>query len=416
MNRELQAPTPRKKLRVCLFTETYYPAIGGGETQARLLAEALVANSDAALILTRRHDPQLPAYEQYRDVPVYRLPPAGGGQLKKWGLLCSGFPALLRLRREYDLIFVSGYRIIGIAAVLASRLLGKKCLLKADSRGEMSGEFFREGLKKIGRTPDWLPFRWFLRVRNAILSRADAFVAISAEIAGEYRAAGIPPERLLEIPNGVDTREFHPASPEEKQALREKLELPRNATIVVYTGRLVTYKGLPLLLQVWKELVERRHNFYLVLVGAGGLDMHNCEAELREYVAAQRLGETVRFTSNVENVAEYLQAADIFAFPTEEDAFPAALIEAMACALPVITTPVGAIQDIIIDQENGILIQPGAFDPLYQAIDRLASESNNAAQLGQGAFRSVQTQYSAAVVTQRYLKSFQDILQGQLNG
>ena len=77
-------------------------------------------------------------------------PPTGTGQLKKWGLLFSSLPKLIQLRHQYDLIFVSGYRIIGLTAVLAGKLFHKPVVLKADSQGEMSGDFFESGLKKIG--------------------------------------------------------------------------------------------------------------------------------------------------------------------------------------------------------------------------------------------------------------------------
>ena len=135
-------------LKICIFTETYYPVVGGGETQARLLAEGLVANGHSAILLTRRSDPALKKVERYGAIAVYRLPPAGSGQLKKWGLLFTSLPKLVQLHRHYDLIFVSGFRIVGMAAVLVSKLFGKACVLKADSQGEMSGEFFVLALEK----------------------------------------------------------------------------------------------------------------------------------------------------------------------------------------------------------------------------------------------------------------------------
>ncbi|HZM22574.1 MAG TPA: glycosyltransferase, partial [Anaerolineales bacterium] len=120
-------------MKICIFTETYHPVVGGGETQARLLAERLAASGHSVIILTRRSDASLKHYEQYEDVDVYRLPPIGKGHLKKWGLLISGFAKFIHLREQYDLIFVAGYRIIGMTAVLAGKLLGKRVILKADS-------------------------------------------------------------------------------------------------------------------------------------------------------------------------------------------------------------------------------------------------------------------------------------------
>jgi glycosyltransferase involved in cell wall biosynthesis len=396
----------RQDLKICIFTETYHPEIGGGETQSRLLAEGLIAHGHAARVLTRWSSPATDQSEKEGVVLVDRLPPIGPGQLKKWGLILTSIVWLVGQRREYDLIFVSGFRIVGITAVLAGKLLGKGCVLKADSQGEMSGDFFRAGLRRIGRAPGWPVFKFFLRVRNGILRRSDAFAAISDEIAAEFVAQGVPSHKIHLIPNGVDTELFSPAEPAIKTRLREKLELPQDATIAIYSGRLVSYKGLPRLLEVWREVHRKHPQTRLILVGAGGLDIHNCEADLRAYVSAHQLGPWVKFTGSIRNVYEYLQAADLFVFPTENDAFPSSLIEAMACALPVVSTPVGAIPRIITHEQNGLLVEPGRAQQLVQALDRLFSDPGLASRLGLAARKTVEDRYSASSVTRAYLALF----------
>lgn len=398
-------------MKICIFTETYFPVMGGGETQARLLADGLVACGHSVLILTRRSDEFLQRYEKYGAISVHRLSPAGRGQLKKWGLVFSALPKLIQLRDQYDLIFVSGYRIIGLTAVLVSKLLRKRVVLKADSQGEMSGEFFRSGLQKFGASPTGSFFKLFLRFRNFILRKADAFSAISTEIASEWTSGGIPSNKIHLIPNGVDTTIFSPLEPGQKLLLREQLELPREAFVAIYTGRLVSYKGLPLLLRVWDEFRKKDQNLLLILAGTGGLDIHNCEHELREYVKANEMKSSVRFTGAVQNVAQYLQAADLFVFPTENDAFPSSVVEAMACGLPVITTPVGAIKTIITHEENGLLIQPGNNEQLLDALLRLKSDGELAAHLRHNAWKSVQNLYSAQGVTRKYISLFQSIME-----
>lgn len=395
-----------KPLRVCIFTETYYPVVGGGETQARLLAEGLIANGHSVMILTRRSDRSLKKQERYGSVTVHRLPPAGRGHLKKWGLLLSSLPALIKLHGQYDLIFVSGFRIIGITAVLASILFNKRVILKADSQGELSGDYFSNGLQKFGISRNWLPFRLFLGLRNRILKKADAFSAISTDIETEFTSNSIDTGRIHVIPNGVDTDRFFPVSLEQKTLLRNTLGLPTTAIVVVYTGRLVSYKGLPLLLEVWRELCGKRDDIRLLFLGTGGLDMHNCEAELRIFVETHGLEPYVRFTGSVQNVPEYLQASDIFAFPTEDDAFPSSLVEAMACSLPVITTPVGALKTIVKDGHNGLVVQPGDFQQLYQALDTLMTDTSLASRLGLAASKTVQSCYSSDIVTKKYLTLF----------
>ena len=398
-------------MKICIFTETYYPVVGGGETQAQLLAEGLTAQGHSVLILTRRSDVSLKTHERYGDLDVYRLPPSGVGQLKKWGLLFSSVPMLMKLRHQIDLIFVSGYRIIGLPAVLIGRLFRKPVVLKADSQGEMSGAFFESGLKKLGLSHTVLPFRLFLALRNGILKKANAFSAISPEIAFEWLSSGVPANRIHLIPNGVDTTRFAPVEPRQKSSLREKLKLPQNVTIAIFTGRLVSYKGLPLLLRVWKEIRCKHENVLLLLAGTGGLDIHNCEAELRGYVKAAGLEKDVIFLGGVQNVSEYLQAADLFAFPTENDAFPSSIVEAMACALPVVTTPVGAIKTIVTHRETGLLVQPGNYKQLFEALDVMFSDKVMASRLGETARQIVEERYSAGNTVMKYISLFESTLQ-----
>jgi glycosyltransferase involved in cell wall biosynthesis len=398
-------------MKICIFTETYYPVMGGGETQAQLLAEGLIANGHSVIVLTRRSDAALKKHERYGKVDVYRLAPVGSGQLKKWGLLFSSLPMFIKLRNQYDLIFVSGYRIIGLTAVLVGKLLGRRVVLKADSQGEMSGDFFESGLRKFGISHRTLLFRWFLGFRNTILKKADAFSAISPEIMSEWTSSGILSEKIRLIPNSVDTRRFVPVKSGEKIALRKKLNLPQNITIAIYTGRLVSYKGLPLLLKVWDDIRRKHENVLLILAGTGGLDIHNCEEVLREYVKANRLENQVVFTGALQNVPEYLQASDLFVFPTENDAFPSSIVEAMACGLPVVSTPVGAIKTIITNGKTGLLIQPGNAEHLYQALDVILSNKEMASHLGKAAYQSVQALYSAEIVSKKYLTLFQSLIE-----
>jgi glycosyltransferase involved in cell wall biosynthesis len=397
-------------MMICIFTETYHPVMGGGETQARLLAEGLAVRGHSVLILTRRSDTALQTYERFGGVSVHRLSPIGKGYLKKWGLLISGFAKLIQLREQYDLIFVAGYRIIGMTAVLAGKLLGKPVILKADSQGEMSGEYFTGGLRKFGASPSSSFFKLFLVFRNSILKKADAFSAISTDITSEWALSGIPSGKIHLIPNCVDTNHFIPVEPGQKLWLREKLNLPRDRFIAIYTGRLVSYKGLPLLLRVWNELLNEHQNILLVLVGIGGLDIHNCERELHQYVTSHQLEKYIFFTGVVQNVPEYLQASDIFVFPTENEAFGASVVEAMACALPVIATTVGALKSIITHEENGILIQPGDHEQLLDSLHVMISNAERSLPLGHAARLTVLDQYSAEGSTGKYLSLFQSIL------
>lgn len=397
------------RLKICIFTETYYPIIGGGENQARSLGEALVNKGNSVIVLTRRTDPSMNSIERFGDITVYRVPPIGGGQVNKWGLLLSSFPALINLRHDYDLLFVSGFRRVGIAAVLVSKILNKGCVLKADSLGEFSGDYFATGLEKFRLKSSSVLFQTFLWLQRKILKLADAFVAICTVITDELMTHGVSSEDIVPIPNSVDTTKFFPADPENKRWLRKKFMISQNERVAIFTGRLVTYKGLPLLLRVWKKIQQEYSDVRLLLLGSGGLDIHNCEEDLKKYVLANGLEHSVQFMGSVDNVHEYLQASDIFVFPSENEAFPLSLIEAMACGLPVISTSAGGIKDVLEDGINGLVVKSGDSQHLYDAVSSLITDIPLAKKLGDAALRSVRHKYSEDSVTNKYIELFEHI-------
>jgi glycosyltransferase involved in cell wall biosynthesis len=393
---------------VLLLTETFRPEIGGGERQAALLGRGLIGRGHEVVLLTRRSRPGLAHEELDEGIRVVRVGPTGPGRRRKWGLVVSALPALWRLRRGYDVVLVSGFRILAVPALIAGRRLGKPVVLKADSNGEMSGEFFRAGLASAGLAPDSAPVRLAIRQRNRLLRRAAAFVSISDQIRDEIVGQGVPPERVHRIPNGVDTRAFRPATAEERSTLRARLGLPAGP-VVVYTGRLVSYKGLPGLLEAWRDLARDLTGATLVLVGEGGGDMHDCEAALREFVRQQGLGARVRFTGAVANVEDWLRAADLFVFPTENEAFGLSLVEAMACGLPAITTAVGGIKDFVQEDRNAWVVAAGDPAGLAAAIRSLLDSPLHAARLGRAARETVLERFGEAAVAAAYERLLREV-------
>ena len=397
----------RRLPRICMVTETYYPVVGGGERQAQLLASDLVVRGLEVMIVTRRTDPTLAETDRVEGVPVFRISPVGAGRARRWLMTLSSLRFLVRTRSQYDVIFVSGFKALGLSAVLAAKMFGKACILKADSNGEMSGEFFSAGLRAFRLTPASRGFRAVLHARNWVLRQADRFVAITSGIAEELRGSGVSGAVIHHITNGVDASRFHPVHAELKHSLKQRLHLPEKDLLIAYTGRLVTYKGLPLLLRVAEEILRERDNVGFVLIGSGGLDIHNCEAELREFVRARGLEESIHFAGDVNNVQEYLQASDIFVLPTHDDAFPLALVEAMACGLPPVATAVGGIREIVTHDHNGLLVAAGDRQQLYQALGELIADKSRSAALGHVAMETVRAKYAREIVAAKYVELFQ---------
>jgi glycosyltransferase involved in cell wall biosynthesis len=388
------------KLKLLLVTETFAPEIGGGERQAALLARGLQRRGHTVTVLTRRSRAESPAEAVEAGVRIVRIPPVGPGRRVRWGLALRMMPALHRLRSDYDIVLVSGYRALGLPVLVAGRYLNRPVVFKADSLGELSGEYFRAGLAEWRLTPESALVRALLALRKRCLRGAAVQVAISDEIRNELLSQGVAPLRIHVIPNGVDTDTFRPATATERSSLRLRLGLPPGP-VLVYTGRLVSYKGLPMLLQAWLELSQRRPGT-LVFVGEGGRDIHNCEPALRESVARSGLAERVRFTGAVDRVEEWLRAADLFIFPTENEAFGLSLVEAMACGLAAVTTRAGGLSDYVSDGQNACVIEPGDVRGLTAAIEALLGDPAQATRLGQAARETACRRFGIDAVAARY--------------
>lgn len=381
-------------LRVCLVLETYWPQVGGGETAGRMLAHGLARRGCDVSVFTRRSVRGVGARDPDGEVAVRRLPPGGDGPGRKWALTVPTFAAMLSAHGEFDVVAVLGFRVLGAPAVAAGRLLGLPVVLKAESRGEMSGEFFRPGLERLGLSLDAAPVGAALELRNRILRSAPAFVAMSGELEREFVDAGVAPSRIRRIPNAVDVERFGPADRERRASARRDLGVPTDARLLVYTGRLVEYKGLPELVEIWPRLVASHPAARLALVGAGGSDIAACEAALRSRVDALDIADTVRFPGAVDDVVPWLHAADGFVFPSRDEAFGLSLVEAMACGLPSVTTSVGGLADIATAGANALVVEPGDAGGLLDALQRLIAGGPDVEALGRKARQVAEERFS----------------------
>ena len=389
--------------RICLLTETFFPVVGGGETHARLLASHLNLLGMTTFVLTRRTSPGLARSESVNGVRVIRVRPSGLGRLGKYAMIPFAMMALVRMRAAYDAIVVCGFRVLGAPAVLVARALGKTCVLRAEAEGEMSGGYASAFGKPFA--PVGFIFRGWIALRNRVLRRADGFVSISRPVAQEYMRCGVSAVKIIHLPNGVDSEVFRPVDRPARGVLRERLGLPTHAVISAYSGKLNRGKGLEHLLKAWVSVIQSNPSAHLVLIGSGGGMTLSCEDELRRFARASGIEGRVTFTGYVHNVHEYLQAADLFVFPTEGEAFGLSLVEAMSCGLPVIASRVGAIPEIVTHGRDGILVEPANPDALATEIAFLMEEAPTAGSLGANARRRVCEAYSIESVASRYHQS-----------
>jgi hypothetical protein len=373
----------------------------------RRLGSALVAAGDAATVVTRRAERAWPAEEQLDGIRVVRVPPPGPGRTGKFLMLPAAARAVVREAPGHDVLVVRGTRVLGLPGLVAARACGVPVVMQPETNGELSGEAWTWG-KAWAAGPAGRLARRATSLRNRWLRDADAFVAMSRVIRDEMLGAGIPGERIVLLPHGVDTERFRPSTVEEKLALRSELGLP-GGVLATYSGRLLRGKGLETLLDAFTAVADRAPGLGLVLVGSGEGQALSVEDELRRRVDERGLGTRVVFAGRIERVEDYLRAADVFVFPSVFEALGIALVEAAACALPAVASRTGGIVDVVEDGVSGALVAPGDTLALSDALLGLAADEPRRSQMGREARAIALARFDERDGVGRYRALFREV-------
>lgn len=206
--------------------------------------------------------------------------------------------------------------------------------------------------------------------------------------------------RVVSIPTGVDLARFRRG---DRAAARAATGLPAGAKIVGIVATLRSWKGHRHLLQALAA--ARRPDVLLVIVGDGPQ-----RAALEALAAELRLGDGVRFAGDQADVAPWMQAMDVFCLPSyANEGVPQALMQAMACGLPVVTTPVGSIAEIVTDGVTGVLVPPQDAPRLREAIESLLDDAARRRALGERAANVAHERFGDARMVESMLEVFHDV-------
>jgi len=393
---------------VLFLSESFHPVLGGGEQHILRLGRALAGSGMATAVVTRRGDARWAADETIDGIRVVRVGPAGAPRRGKYAMVPAAMAAVRRLRARYDVLVVRGTRVLGLPALLAARALGKGVVLQAEVNGEMTGEVYTWG---TALDRGWARRTVFAGVaaRNLLMRDGDAFVAMSRAIRDEFLGAGVPPQKVAHIPHGVDTGRFRPATGDERRALRQRLGLPIDGRIVIYTGRLLRGKGLEALITAFRLIAAAERSAHLVIVGSGEGHSLSVEADLRAAAQAEALAARVTFAGRVDAVEDWLRASDVFAFPSMFEALGIALVEAAACGLPAVASRTGGIVDVVEDGRSGVLVPPGDIAPLWAALHRLVTEPDLALGMGAAARDVALARFDERDAVARYRALFREV-------
>jgi glycosyltransferase involved in cell wall biosynthesis len=192
----------------------------------------------------------------------------------------------------------------------------------------------------------------------------DRFVCVSADVAALSAREGVAPARIRTIRNGIDLRRFAYAG-------------PRPAGPVVAVARLSPEKDLATLVRAAARAAPQDPELRVEVAGDGA-----CRPALRRLAEELGLAGRVAFLGTVRDVPALLAGAGLFALPSRTEGIALTLLEAMACALPVVATRVGGTPEVVVDGQTGLLVPPADPAALAAALLRLRRDPEWGRRLG----------------------------------
>lgn len=242
-------------------------------------------------------------------------------------------------------------------SILIKRFHKSNCLWVTTIHSDPTDDFLGSGFKGS----------IFTKLNLMSLKSMDHLFAISNRFKEMLIQFGINTERITTIYNGIDfeVRSFNKIN-------REKLGLTKSDFIIILIARLHPIKGHIIAFKGLKEILKKYSNVKILLVGDGPL-----ENELKEKVIDLRLEKHVIFLGYQQRVEPFLDIADIKVLLSYSESFPLVILEAARQSVPVISTDVGGVKDLISDSTLGWVIPSKDSEAFVNAIDEAIELKNN---------------------------------------
>ncbi len=227
-----------------------------------------------------------------------------------------------------------------------------------------------------------------------IASRADKVFCVSDLVRRDLKSLGISEDKLEILPLGVQAKKFITGA-QEKRGLSRELGLSNTETLVLSVAHLRPGKGLETLLEAIPSVLELHRNTTFLLAGEGIL-----RDELRAQVERLKIDHKVRFLGTRQDIARIVSGSDVFISTSFSEGGGSSILEAMAAAKPVISTPVGLAESLITDRENGFFAPIADISGTVRVLADVLNAKDRWAKVGSMARRTVETSMSLDKSTQ----------------
>jgi glycosyltransferase involved in cell wall biosynthesis len=393
-----------KHMNICFFTPIFLPSYSGATLQAITLAKELRKKRFKILFVALTSGNEKKSV--FDDFDIYyihvedlnRIIEGTASAIEYLKLVMRLYILLFRLRTRFSIIHshVLGHPYTALSII--GCLLKKKTVAKVTMSNDID-------FNRIGHLQG--------KLNKCMTKRFDRLIAISTDINQDLRNININHKKIECIPNSINTERFHPVSTDKKKEIKKKFGI--NAKYVIsYVGGITFRKGIDFLVEIWPDIIKICPDSVLVLVGPKGVedgvlgDM-SCYEEVKKSVDRYHLENKVILTGKVNNVEEYLQISDVFAFPSKLEGMPNVVLESMASGVPVVSYRVSGVEDIIQQDVNGEIIDVGDRQHFKSALINLLQDTSKLNIFSLQAHSDISKRFSVEFIADRYIKLYRDL-------
>ena len=241
-------------------------------------------------------------------------------------------------------------------------------------------------------------------VDRRVLRSFAGVVAVSKEVRARLIAAKVPSDRIVMIPNGIETKAFLVRTVRPETAA----EAPLTVALI---GRLSFEKGIDLFIQAAARVLEDLPQTRFQIIGDGPDRL-----PLQQLINTLNISGSVALLGRRDDMPAVYATADIVVSSSRQEGLPISLLEAMASGCAILATAVGEVPSLIDDLQTGLLVQPNDVHALVTGLKALLGNVSLRIQLGTAAQHRVQSEFSALQMTERYQRLYNRVLEASPRG
>lgn len=216
----------------------------------------------------------------------------------------------------------------------------------------------------------------------------------------------INPEKVTVVFNGIDPDEFS-SDDKMRSEFRKKYKIDNETVVIGNVARMVKFKGHDLLIRAFAELSGRKENVKLLLAGDGEL-----ESELKKLTDELGIKDKVIFAGFLNDLRSAYSALDIYAHTSRGgggEAFPFAVLKALAAGLPVIATDVADIPQMVRDKVNGYVISGGNINEIYSGLKTLSEQADKRKKMGEAGIKLLREKFTDTIMAEKINSIYQSL-------